>query len=66
MTDPWFRPVAFANGPDGALYIADLYGEILDFSDGIPESIERFKDERSGSVDVYASPETSRSRRGRR
>jgi len=43
-TDLWFRPVAFANGPDGALYIADLYREILDFSDGIPESIKRFKD----------------------
>jgi putative membrane-bound dehydrogenase-like protein len=43
-TDIWFRPVAFANGPDGALYVADLYREIIDFSDGVPESIKRFKD----------------------
>jgi putative membrane-bound dehydrogenase-like protein len=48
-TDLWFRPVAFANGPDGALYIADLYREILDFSDGIPESIKRIKDLNRGN-----------------
>jgi putative membrane-bound dehydrogenase-like protein len=48
-TDLWFRPVAFANGPDGALYIADLYREILDFSDGIPESIKRVKDLNRGN-----------------
>jgi putative membrane-bound dehydrogenase-like protein len=48
-TDLWFRPVALANGPDGALYIADLYREILDFSDGIPESIKRFKDLNRGN-----------------
>jgi putative heme-binding domain-containing protein len=48
-TDIWFRPVALANGPDGALYIADLYREILDFSDGIPESIKRFKDLNRGN-----------------
>ncbi len=48
-TDLWFRPVAFANGPEGALYIADLYREILDFSDGIPESIKRFKDLNRGN-----------------
>jgi putative membrane-bound dehydrogenase-like protein len=48
-TDLWFRPVAFATGPDGALYIADLYREILDFSDGIPESIKRFKDLNRGN-----------------
>jgi putative membrane-bound dehydrogenase-like protein len=48
-TDVWFRPVAFANGPEGALYIADLYREIIDFSDGVPESIKRVKDLNRGN-----------------
>jgi putative membrane-bound dehydrogenase-like protein len=48
-TDMWFRPVAFANGPEGALYIADLYREIIDFSDGVPESIKRVKDLNRGN-----------------
>jgi putative membrane-bound dehydrogenase-like protein len=48
-TDMWFRPVAFANGPEGALYVADLYREIIDFSDGVPESIKRVKDLNRGN-----------------
>jgi putative membrane-bound dehydrogenase-like protein len=48
-TDIWFRPVAFANGPDGALYIADLYREIIDFSDGVPEAVKRVKDLNRGN-----------------
>lgn len=48
-TDIWFRPVAFANGPEGALYVADLYREIIDFSDGVPESIKRVKNLNRGN-----------------
>ena len=28
--DTWFRPVQFANGPDGNLYVADMYREIIE------------------------------------
>ncbi|MHA4896506.1 PVC-type heme-binding CxxCH protein [Pedobacter sp. PWIIR3] len=28
-SDPWFRPVAIKEGPDGALYIADFYNRII-------------------------------------
>ena len=29
-TDPWFRPVDIQVGPDGALYVADLYEQRID------------------------------------
>jgi putative membrane-bound dehydrogenase-like protein len=29
-TDPWFRPVQFYVGPDGALYVIDYYREIVE------------------------------------
>lgn len=28
--DTWFRPVQFVNGPDGNLYVADMYREIIE------------------------------------
>ncbi|WP_169974154.1 PVC-type heme-binding CxxCH protein [Tautonia rosea] len=30
--DPWFRPVSISLGPDGALYIADMYEQRIDHS----------------------------------
>src|SRR5262245_1890450 len=28
--DVWFRPVQFANGPDGCLYVIDMYRELIE------------------------------------
>jgi putative membrane-bound dehydrogenase-like protein len=48
-TDNWFRPVQFANGPDGALYVADMYRETIEHPWSIPESIKRHLDLNSGN-----------------
>ena len=36
--DQWFRPVFAANGPDGALYIVDMYRKIIDHPQYVPGS----------------------------
>jgi putative heme-binding domain-containing protein len=35
--DNWFRPVFAANGPDGALYIVDMYRHTIDHPQYVPE-----------------------------
>ena len=40
-TDNWFRPVQFANGPDGALYVADLYRELIEGGTFLPPEMLR-------------------------
>jgi putative membrane-bound dehydrogenase-like protein len=32
-TDPWFHPVNFATGPDGALYVVDFYRQFVEHPD---------------------------------
>src|SRR5436190_19763125 len=46
--DSWFRPVFMANAPDGTLYIADMYREIIEAL-GIPEEIAKHLDFNAGS-----------------
>lgn len=29
-SDPWFRPVQVCDGPDGALYVVDMYRKVID------------------------------------
>ena len=41
-TDNWFRPVNFVNGPDGALYILDMYRETIEHPYSVPEDIKKF------------------------
>jgi len=47
--DIWFRPVQFANAPDGTLYIADMYREVIEHPWSIPQSIKQHLDLNSGN-----------------
>lgn len=46
--DNWFRPAQFANGPDGALYVIDVYREVIEHPASIPPVIKRHLDLTSG------------------
>lgn len=46
--DIWFRPVQFCNGPDGALYVADMYREVIEHPDSLPPVIKKHLDLTSG------------------
>ncbi|WP_197442852.1 PVC-type heme-binding CxxCH protein [Lignipirellula cremea] len=47
-TDNWFRPVNVANGPDGCLYICDMYRELIEDPSAIPDDILKLMDVASG------------------
>lgn len=47
--DNWFRPVQFGNGPDGALYVADMYRETIEHPWSLPDSIKKHLDLNSGN-----------------
>jgi putative membrane-bound dehydrogenase-like protein len=46
--DIWFRPVQFCNGPDGALYVADMYREVIEHPDSLHPVIKQHLDLNSG------------------
>ena len=46
--DNWFRPCQFANGPDGALYVVDMYRETIEHPLSLPPLIKRHLDLTSG------------------
>jgi len=39
-TDPWFRPDNFTVGPDGALYILDMYRQHIEAPTSVPEDLK--------------------------
>ena len=47
--DIWFRPAQFANAPDGTLYIADVYREVIEHPDSLPPVIKKHLDLSSGN-----------------
>jgi hypothetical protein len=46
--DIWFRPAQFANGPDGNLYIIDVYREVIEHPLSLPPEIKKHLDLTSG------------------
>ncbi|MCK6500522.1 MAG: HEAT repeat domain-containing protein, partial [Nitrospira sp.] len=48
-TDNWFRPVYLRTGPDGALYVADMYRLVIEHPEWIPEDLKRRWDLRAGT-----------------
>ncbi len=53
-TDVWFRPCNFANAPDGNLYLTDIYRQVIETPESIPEEIRRkinfFNGDRLGRI----------------
>jgi putative heme-binding domain-containing protein len=39
--DIWFRPVQMAIGPEGGLYVADMYRETIEHPDSLPPALKR-------------------------
>ncbi len=50
-TDEWFRPVFLQHGPDGALYLADMYRKVIDHPSYVPEEARHLLDFESGKQD---------------
>jgi hypothetical protein len=40
-TDVWFRPCNFANAPDGNFYFTDIYRQVIETPESIPEEIRK-------------------------
>jgi len=42
--DDWFRPVFLADGPDGALYVVDMYRAVIEHPDFMPPELKNRPD----------------------
>jgi putative membrane-bound dehydrogenase-like protein len=49
-TDPWFRPVQMRTGPDGCIYIVDMYRYVIEHPRWIPPGELAKVDVRAGST----------------
>ncbi|MCA9127045.1 MAG: c-type cytochrome [Planctomycetales bacterium] len=47
-SDTWFRPVQIGDGPDGCLYIADMYREVIEHPKSLPPMLKQHLDLTSG------------------
>ncbi len=46
--DSWCRPVNLSHGPDGALYVVDMYRAVIEHPDWVPVELKNRPDERFG------------------
>jgi putative membrane-bound dehydrogenase-like protein len=46
--DIWFRPVQFANPPDGTLYVIDMYRELIETAVALPPQMLQYVDVAGG------------------
>ena len=46
--DEWFRPVSMQLGPDGALYVVDMYRAVIEHPEWVPDELKKRPDERYG------------------
>jgi putative membrane-bound dehydrogenase-like protein len=49
-SDNWFRPVFLAHGPDGGLYVCDMYRKTIEHPDYLPVEIRKRTDFDSGKT----------------
>jgi putative membrane-bound dehydrogenase-like protein len=47
-TDTWFSPTTIRTGPDGALWVADIYRRVLEHPNWLPKGWEKRVDVRAG------------------
>src|SRR5262249_42029200 len=47
-SDNWFRPTMLQTGPDGALWVADMYRHVIEHPEWIPKDWQRKLDLRAG------------------
>ncbi len=48
--DDWFRPVFLARGPEGAMYVADMYRKVIEHPDYLPEEVRKHTDFETGKT----------------
>jgi putative membrane-bound dehydrogenase-like protein len=48
-TDNWFRPTSVRTGPDGAVWVVDMYRHVIEHPEWIPRSFRKQLDLRAGS-----------------
>ncbi len=45
----WSKPVQLHNGPDGLLYVVDMYREVFEHPDAVPPSVRKYIDLNTGN-----------------